>query len=295
MPLIKDKEMGKEWLERFKEQKAAILGLALILLFALAGIFAEQIAPHDPYAVAITKKLLPPGGDFLMGTDQLGRCIFSRILYGIRTSLATAVAATALMVLIGLPLGIVAGYVGGAADNLVMRLADIASSFPSSLLALAIVGVMGPSLVNIVMVFVVLWWAPFARIVRSSVVKLKESAFVMAAEAAGSSRGTIVYKHILLNSISPIIVLATLRIAAVIMHVAAFSFIGLGSQPPAADWGVMLNDSRPFLTSHPLMMLWPGLAIVVSVFAFNLVGEGLNDALLPTSGSTVVVKEEANG
>jgi peptide/nickel transport system permease protein len=287
--------MGKEWFERFKEQKTAILGLILILLFTFAGIFAEHIAPHDPYAVDITKKLLTPGRDFLMGTDQLGRCILSRIIFGIRTSLATAVVATMIMVFIGLPLGILAGYAGGLVDNMVMRLADIASSFPSSLLALAIVGVMGPSMVNIIIVFVILWWAPFARIVRSSVVKLKESDFVMAAEAAGSSRSSIVFKHILLNSISPIIVLATLRIAAVIMHVASFSFIGLGSQPPAADWGVMLNDSRPYLTSHPLMMFWPGLAIVVSVFAFNLVGEGLNDALLPTSGSMTVVKEEANG
>ncbi|MDR0722151.1 MAG: ABC transporter permease subunit [Treponema sp.] len=287
--------MGKEWWERFKEQKTALVGVGVILIFTVAGVFAEQVAPHDPYAVDITQKLLPPNRDFWMGTDQLGRCIFSRIIFGIRTSLATAVAATVMMVLIGLPLGIVAGYVGGITGNLIMRVADIASTFPSSLLALAIVGVMGPSLVNIVIVFVVLWWAPFARIVRSSVVKLKESAFVMAAEAAGSSRSTIVFKHILLNSISPIIVLASLRIAAVIMHVAAFSFIGLGSQPPAADWGVMLNDSRPFLTAHPLMMLWPGLAIVVSVFAFNLVGEGLNDALLPTSGSTAMVKEDANG
>jgi peptide/nickel transport system permease protein len=287
--------MGKEWFERFKEQKTAIFGLAVIGLFTLAGIFAGYVAPHDPYAVDISRKLLPPGREFLMGTDQLGRCIFSRVIYGIRTSLATAVAATALMVLIGLPLGIVAGYGGGITGNFVMRMADIASSFPSSLLALAIVGVLGPSLVNMVIVFVVLWWAPFARIVRSSVVKLKASAFVIAAEAAGSSRSAIVFKHILPNSVSPIIVLATLRIAAVIMHIAAFSFIGLGSQPPAADWGVMLNDSRPYLSSYPLMMLWPGLAIVVSVFAFNLVGEGLNDALLPTSGSTAVVKEEANG
>ncbi|MDR0685612.1 MAG: ABC transporter permease subunit [Spirochaetaceae bacterium] len=284
--------MGNEWFERFKEQKTAILGLALILIFTLTGIFAEYIAPHDPYAVDLSQKLLPPGGGYLMGTDQLGRCIFSRLIFGVRTSLATAVAATVLMVIIGLPLGILAGYMGGITGNLIMRLADIASSFPSSLLALAIVGVLGPSLVNMVVVFVVLWWAPFARIVRASVVKLRESAFVMAAESAGSSRAAIVFKHILLNSISPIIVLATLRIAAVIMHIAGFSFIGLGSQPPAADWGVMLNDSRPYLTSYPLMMLWPGIAIVISVLAFNLVGEGLNDALLPTSGSSAVVKEE---
>ena len=285
--------MGNEWFERFKEQKTAILGLALILIFALTGIFAEYMAPHDPYTVDISRKLLPPGGVYLMGTDQLGRCIFSRLIFGVRTSLATAAAATVLMVLIGLPLGILAGYAGGIAGNLIMRLADIASSFPSSLLALAIVGVLGPSLVNMVVVFVVLWWAPFARIVRASVVKLRESAFVMAAESAGSSRAAIVFKHILPNSISPIIVLATMRIAAVIMHIAGFSFIGLGSQPPAADWGVMLNDSRPYLTTYPLMMLWPGLAIVISVLAFNLVGEGLNDALLPTSAGSATVKEEA--
>jgi peptide/nickel transport system permease protein len=171
-----------------------------------------------------------------------------------------------------------------------MRLTDIASTFPSSLLALALVGVLGPSLSNIMFVFIVLWWAPFARIVRGTVVKLKTSDFVTAAVAAGSGRFSIILRHITLNAISPIIVLASLRIAAVIMHVAAFSFIGLGSQPPTADWGVMLNDGRQYLTSHPLMLLWPGVAIVISVFAFNTLGEGLNDALIPTSGT--VVKED---
>ena len=195
------------------------------------------------------------------------------------------------MLLIGVPLGIMAGYAGGWLDNAIMRLVDIASTFPSSLLALAVVGVLGPSTMNIMLVFVVLWWAPFARIVRSMVIKLKEKEFVLAAIAAGSSQTAIILKHITLNSISPIIVLATLRIAAVIMHIAAFSFIGLGSQPPIADWGVMLSDSRQYLTSYPLMLLWPGLAIMLAVFAFNILGEGLNDALMPASGYTAAAKE----
>ncbi len=276
---------------KLKKQKLAVLGLFIISVFTLAGIFAPSLSPHDPYAVDLTQKLLKPSAEFPLGTDQLGRCILSRLIHGIRTSLTTAILATVLMLLIGVPLGIMAGYAGGWLDNAIMRLVDIASTFPSSLLALAVVGVLGPSTMNIMLVFVVLWWAPFARIVRSMVIKLKEKEFVLAAIAAGSSQTAIILKHITLNSISPIIVLATLRIAAVIMHIAAFSFIGLGSQPPIADWGVMLSDSRQYLTSYPLMLLWPGLAIMLAVFAFNVLGEGLNDALMPASGHAAAAKE----
>ncbi|WP_288185741.1 ABC transporter permease subunit [uncultured Sporomusa sp.] len=283
--------MNNSIFAKLKKQKLAVLGLFIISVFTLAGIFAPILSPHDPYAVDLTQKLLKPSAEFPLGTDQLGRCILSRLIHGIRTSLTTAIMATVLMLLIGVPLGIMAGYAGGWLDNAIMRLVDIASTFPSSLLALAVVGVLGPSTVNIMLVFVVLWWAPFARIVRSMVIKLKEKEFVLAAIAAGSSQTTIILKHITLNSISPIIVLATLRIAAVIMHIAAFSFIGLGSQPPIADWGVMLSDSRQYLTSYPLMLLWPGLAIMLAVFAFNVLGEGLNDALMPASGYAAAAKE----
>lgn len=263
----------------------------MIMIFILAGFFAPLVAPHDPYTVDLSLKLLKPCVEFPLGTDQLGRCILSRLIYGIRISLTSAVLATVFMLAIGVPLGIIAGYVGGWLDNIIMRLTDIVSTFPSSLLALAIVGILGPSTVNIMIVFILLWWAPFARIVRSMVITLKEKEFVMAAIASGSSRSAIILKHITLNAISPIIVLATLRVAAVIMHVASFSFIGLGSQPPTADWGVMLSDSRQYLTSHPLMLLWPGLAIMLAVLAFNLLGEGLNDLLLPSSSEMAVVKE----
>ncbi|WP_242950329.1 ABC transporter substrate-binding protein [Clostridium formicaceticum] len=249
--------------------------MIIILLFIFAGIFVPIVSANDPYTVDITQKLPKPCTEFPLGTDHLGRCMLSRLIYGIRTSLSTAIIATILMLAIGVPLGIVAGYTGGWIDNLIMRLVDIASTFPSGLCALGIVGVLGSSTVNIMLVFVLLWWAPFARIVRSTVIKLKEKEFVLAAVASGSSRVSIILKHIILNVISPIIVLATLRIAAVIMHVAGFSFIGLGSQPLTADWGVMLSDSRQYLTSQPLMLVWPGLAIMLAVFAFNMLGEGV--------------------
>lgn len=284
--------MNNSILSKLKQQKLALLGFGIIGAFIVAGIFAPALSPHDPYAVDLTRKLLYPCAGFPLGTDQLGRCILSRLIYGIRTSLTTAILATVMMVAIGVPLGIAAGYVGGWLDNAIMRLADIASTFPSGLLALAIVGVLGPSIVNIMIVFILIWWAPFARIVRSTVIKLKEKEFVMAAIAAGSSHASIIVKHITLNAVSPIIVLATLRIAAVIMHVAGFSFIGLGSQPPIADWGVMLSDSRQYLTSYPLMLLWPGMAIMLAVFAFNVLGEGLNDMLIPSSANTASIKED---
>ncbi|SHH87510.1 peptide/nickel transport system permease protein [Sporobacter termitidis DSM 10068] len=283
--------MVRNILRKLLHNKAAMSGLAVILLLVFAGIFAERISPHDPYKVDLAVKLLGPSARYPLGTDQLGRCILSRLIYGTRTSLYTAMTVTLVILAIGVPLGIIAGYIGGAVDNMIMRLADIASTFPSSLLALAIVGIFGPSLYNLMLVFIFLWWAPFARMVRSSVIKLKETEFVMAAEAAGSRRISIILKHIFPNTLSPIIAYATLRIAAVIVHIAGFSFIGLGSQPPTADWGVMLNDGRQYISSYPMLLIWPGLMIVVVVLAFNLFGEGLNDALIPSSEERAIVKE----
>lgn len=271
--------------------QSAMFGLMIILILLLMGLFAGRIASHDPTLVDITNKLAPSSKEYPLGTDQMGRCILCRLIYGIEISMFTAIKVTFIILLVGVPLGMIAGYCGGIADNLVMRLADIASTFPSTLLALAVVGIFGPSLDHLVLVFIFLWWAPFARMVRSSVIKLKETEFVMAAEAAGCSRRDIIMKHIFPNTLSPVIVYATLRIAAVITHIAGFSFIGLGSQPPAPDWGVMLNDGRQYIDTHPGMLFWPGLAIVIVVFAFNLFGEGLNDALIPAEEEMAVIKE----
>ncbi len=283
--------MLKNTFRKVFHNKAAVFGLIIIAALLFVGLFADIIASHDPELVDITNKLAPSSREFPLGTDQMGRCMLCRLIYGIRISMFAAIKVTFIILIVGIPLGIIAGYCGGILDNLIMRMADIASTFPSTLLALAIVGIFGPSLDNLVLVFIFLWWAPFARIVRSSVFKLKETEFVMAAEANGCSRLKIIVRHILPNTLSPIIVYSTLRIAAVITHIASFSFIGLGSQPPTPDWGVMLNDGRQFIDTHPQMLLWPGLAIVIVVFAFNLFGEGLNDALIPTESETAIVKE----
>lgn len=267
----------------FKRDKLAFVGGAIVIFFALVGIFAPYIAPHNPVAVDLQRRLLKPSLEFPLGTDQLGRCMLSRLIYGTRTSFSSALGVLAGILAIGVPLGILAGYVGGWVDNFIMRLADIVLTFPSSIVALAVVGIWGTSILNIMLVLIFLWWAPFARIIRGTVFKLKEMDFVMAAKAAGTSRFNIIVKHILLNAVSPIIVLSTLKVASIITHIAGFSFIGLGTQPPAADWGIMLNDSRQFISSAPRLMVWPGLTIMIVVFGLNMFGEGLNEALRPNS------------
>ncbi|WP_273801964.1 ABC transporter permease [Proteus vulgaris] len=284
--------MQLNFLQRFLQQRLAMTGVVIILFLVILGIFAPYLAPHDPYLTNVKLKLMSASFDYPLGTDQLGRCVFSRLIYGIRTSLSTAVLATALMLSIGIPLGILAGYVGGKTDNLIMRLVDIASTFPSSLLALAAIGITGPSLMTILLVFIALWWAPFARIIRGSVIALKEKDFIQAAVSVGSPHHRIIFHHIIPNAMSSIIVLATLRIAAVITHVAAFSFIGLGSQPPIADWGVMLSDSRQYMTQYPMMIIYPALAIMLSVWALNMIGEGLNDVLQNNAKALDLKKQE---
>ncbi|MBV7271846.1 ABC transporter permease subunit [Clostridiaceae bacterium UIB06] len=280
---VADTRYFKNVLYYFKRDKLAFLGGAIVIFFALVGIFAPYIAPHNPVAVDLQRRLLKPSLEFPLGTDQLGRCMLSRLIYGTRTSFSSALVVLAGILAIGVPLGILSGYVGGWIDNFIMRLADIVLTFPSSIVALAVVGIWGTSILNIMLVLVLLWWAPFARIVRGTVFKLKEMDFVMAAKAAGTSRLNIIVKHILLNAVSPIIVLSTLKVASIITHIAGFSFIGLGTQPPAADWGIMLNDSRQFISSAPRLMVWPGLTIMIVVFGLNMFGEGLNEALRPNS------------
>lgn len=277
---------------RILRRKAAIVALALIVVILGAGALAPVLPLHDPIGVDLSKKLLDSSLEYPMGTDQLGRCVFSRVIYGVRTCLGTALLVTFMIMVLGIPLGLISGYVGGHLDNLIMRVVDICTTFPSTLLALALVGKYGPSLKLLVIVFTVLWWAPFARLIRGMVVKVREKDFVLAAQSGGCTRLAVVLRHIAPNVLSPIIVYATLRIAAVVAHVAGFSFIGLGSQPPTPDWGVMLNDGRQFITSKPMLLFWPGLAIMVSVLAFNLFGESLGEALTPDPEDLAKVKEE---
>ena len=274
----------KNAFKRLWKDKLAMIGFCIVILFLIVGFAAPLLAPHNPTEVNTSIRLQGSSWAYPLGTDQLGRCILSRLIYGTQTTLVHALAVLGGILAVGVPLGLLAGYKGGWIDNLIMRAADIVCTFPSSLLALAVVSIFGASLLNIMVVLVCLWWAPFARIIRGVVLKVKEKDFVMAAVASGSSKTKIMVQHILLNSLSPIVVYATLRVGMIIMHIAGFSFIGLGTQPPAADWGVMLSDSREFISTAPMMMVWPGLAIMLSVFSLNLFGEGLNEALMPGTG-----------
>lgn len=266
---------------RLRKNKLAMIGGIVFLAFLFVGIFANVLAPHDPTAVDVVQRLQPPSAEYWLGTDNMGRCILSRLMSGAQNTLISAVLVILGIMAVGIPLGLISGYFGGKIDNLIMRAADIVSAFPSSLLALAVVSVFGSSVWNVMLVLVALWWAPFARILRSEILKIKEKTFVQAAEASGSSKLKIIVSHVLLNSISSMIVYLTLRFAAVIMHIAAFSFIGLGTQPPAADWGVMLSDAKEFISTSPMLLVWPGAAIMIVVFSLNMFGEGLNEALKP--------------
>ena len=196
------------------------------------------------------------------------------------------------ILIIGVPLGVIAGYKGGMIDGIIMRMVDIVCTFPSSLVGLAVVGILGPGLQNIMLVLVSLWWAPLARMVRGEVLQIREKGYITAAKANGLSDTEIIFRHVILNVMPPVVVYATLRIGAIIMHIAAFSFIGLGTQSPMSDWGVMLSEAREYLRLAPRLMFWPGLVIMIVAFSLNIFGEGLGEALKP-SGKKLSRKEEA--
>lgn len=266
-------------LKRFCREKAALAGLVIIVVFIAAGLLAPWIAPADPTAVNVEYKLLPPSADFPLGTDQLGRCIFSRLIYGARTSLFYALLVMAIILAISIPVGTLAGYAGGKLDNFIMRVIDILLAFPSLILSLAIAGLMGPGMTHLLIALAAVWWIGYARIIRGMVLQTKEKDFVLAAKACGASRFQVVFRHILLNALSPIMVLATLEIGSIILAISGLSFLGLGAQPPTPEWGAMLSDSRPYIQAAPNLMLFPGLTIMIVVMAFNFLGEGLKNAV----------------
>ena len=273
----------KRTIHNLKSDKAAMIGGIVLLIIIIIGFASPLLAPNDPTSVDTSKRLLGASFQYPLGTDHMGRCVLSRLMYATRTSLITALIILFGNLLIGIPLGLISGYKGGKIDNLIMRIADIILTFPSSLILLAVIGIMGSNMIYMIIVLILLWWAPYARILRSLVIKLKEQDFVMAAEAAGRSKMYIAFKHIALCSISPVIVLATLKVSSIIMHVASYSFIGIGTQPPASDWGIMLSDSREYLFTYPMLTFWPALVIVIVVLCLNVFGEGLKDALLPNT------------
>lgn len=268
-------------LKRLAEDRLALLGLVIIVIVVLVGILAPYLMPNDPVRVILDQRLAPQSHDYPLGTDHLGRCLLSRLIYGTRVSLSTAALALITIILISIPVGTVAGYLGGWVDNLLMRLADVLLAFPSLILALVIAGMLGPGLMNVMLAVASVGWVGYARVIRSMVLSVKEKEFVLAARACGTPEFGIITRHILPNVLSPVIVLITLDMGKLILSISGLSFLGLGAQPPTPEWGSMLNDGRSYMQVAPQLMIYPGLAIMIVVLAFNILGDGLRDALDP--------------
>ncbi len=272
---------GESPWQRLVRDRMALLGLAILAGIVLLVLAAPWIAGQDPVAIDPLNKLQPPGGEHLLGTDNLGRSIWARILWGGRLTLGTATAAMLVILAVGLAVGVVAGLQGGWVDDLIMRVVDVLMAFPSLILALAIAGMLGPSLVNVLIGIAAVGWVTYARVVRGMVLSVREEAYVEAARSVGVPAWRLALRHVLPNILSPIVVLATLDMGALLLSISALSFLGLGAQAPTPEWGRMLNDARPFMQTAPHLMLFPGLAIFLTVMAFNLLGDGLRDALDP--------------
>jgi peptide/nickel transport system permease protein len=260
---------------------AAFAGAALLALFLLAALAAPWIAPGDPNRVDLARRFAAPSAAHPLGTDNLGRDVLSRLLHGSRLSLGIAMTATVGSSVIGLMLGVLAGIRGGRVDALIMRTVDVLQALPGSLLALAVVGVLGQGLANLVVAMVLVWWAGYARVVRGMTLSVRERPFVEAARAVGVPESRLLVRHILPNLIGPTIVLSTLDMGRTLLAVTGFSFLGLGARPPTPEWGAMLAEAKGYLDRAPLLLIYPGLAITLMVLASNLVGDGLRDALDP--------------
>lgn len=261
--------------------KAAMVGAIIVAFYIFIALFAPILAPYDPYEIQLENKLMPPSFDHWMGTDDKGRDILSRILYGSRLSMGVGFAAVLFGAFFGIILGLIAGYYGKWVDTIIMRMMDVMLAFPGILLALAIISALGPSLINVTVAVGAFSIPLFARIVRGSTLEVKRLEYIDAIRSLGANDLTIIFKHIFPNILSPIIVQATLRLATAILSAAGLSFLGLGAQPPSPEWGTMLSNGRDFLFSAPYIALFPGLAISILVLGFNIFGDGLRDAFDP--------------
>ncbi|MCQ3973474.1 MAG: nickel ABC transporter permease subunit NikC [Anaerolineae bacterium] len=269
---------------RLLRDRLTALSLIFLLALGLLALMAPLAARADPVAIDPANKYRPPSADFPLGADNLGRSIWARLVYGARITLSMAGLAMAAILAIGVSVGVLAGLSGGWVDDLLMRVVDILLAFPTLILALAIAGMLGPGLGNVLIALVAVGWVNYARVARGLVLSVKEKDYVEAARALGISPGWLALRHVLPNIISPVVVLASLDMGNLLLSISAFSFLGLGAQAPTPEWGRMLDDARPFIQTQPQLMIYPGLAVFLTVLAFNLVGDGLRDALDPRSG-----------
>ncbi|USK50957.1 ABC transporter permease [Bacillus sp. CMF12] len=271
----------KDFLSILIQNKAALVGAIIIIVYLLMAVFAPLLAPYSPYEIDLENKLTPPSADHWMGTDDKGRDILSRILYGSRLSMGVGFAAVLFGAFFGIIFGLAAGYYGKWVDTIIMRMMDVMLAFPGILLALAIIAALGPSLINVTIAVGAFSVPLFARIVRGSTLEVKRLEYIDAIRSLGANDLVIIFKHIFPNILSPIIVQGTLRLATAILSAAGLSFLGLGAQPPSPEWGTMLSSGRDFLFSAPYIALFPGLAISILVLGFNIFGDGLRDAFDP--------------
>lgn len=266
---------------RMKRNRLAMVGLVIIIILVITAIFADYIAPYGYAEQNLANQYQSPNAEHWFGTDELGRDIFSRVVYGSRVSLRVGFISVSISMTIGVAIGAITGYYGGKIDNILMRFIDIVQALPDILLAIAIMAALGPGLTNLMVAVGIAAIPGYARLVRSSVLSLRDQEFVEAARANGSSDARIILKHIIPNCMAPIIVQATLGVAYAIINAAGLSFIGLGLEPPTPEWGAMLSGGRAYIRDYPHMTLFPGLAIVLTILALNLLGDGLRDALDP--------------
>lgn len=266
---------------RFMRNRSAVAGGAIALVFFAIAMLAPWLRPYDPLAQDLAQRLTPPSGAHWLGTDDLGRDLLSRLLCGAGFSLQVGALSVAIALGLGVPLGLVAGYAGEWLDEGLMRLMDMLMAFPGILLAILIVAVLGPSLTNAMLAIGLVNVPQFARLVRAAALGIKGQEYVEAARAAGASHASVLWRHVLPNCLTPILVQATLGIATAILETAGLSFLGLGAQPPQPEWGTMLNQARAFIRSAPWTVAFPGVAIMAVVLGFNLLGDGLRDLLDP--------------
>ncbi|WP_333870692.1 nickel transporter permease [Desulforamulus putei] len=280
-PVVRRGKAAALW-RRLKKDKFALLGGAILVIVILSAILAPVITHYDPYETKLEQRLLPPGSPgHWLGTDEMGRDLFTRLVYGARVSVMVGFVAVAIALFFGILVGLFAGYYGGWVDTIFMRCIDILMAFPYVLLAISIIAALGPGLLQAMVAISIVGIPYYARIVRGTVLSLRNKEFVEAEKALGASNLRIIFKHILPNTMAPIIVAATLDVGWMIIAAAGLSFLGLGAQPPTAEWGVMLSEGRKFLRVAPYVSLFPGICIFLVVLSLNLLGDGLRDALDP--------------
>jgi peptide/nickel transport system permease protein len=276
---------NRAWYE-FRRNRLALAGTLFMLFVTAMAILAPVVATHDPNVQVLSERLDPPSADHIFGTDELGRDFYSRLVYGARISLFIGFVGTAVGVFFGTLIGLVSGFFGGWTDTLVMRVIDIMYAFPGILLAILVVAVVGPGILNLIIVLAIFSIPSLSRIVRGNVLALMSENYVEAARAIGASRWRIMFVHVLPNTLAPIIVYTTLAVAGAILTSAALGFLGLGVQPPTPEWGSILSNGRVYLRRAPLLMIYPGALIFLTVISINLIGDALRDALDPYIQST---------